>query len=168
MTPKIIELSRGKIVKVDFEDIDENKWYAVKCRKHYYAARTINLGNGKTKKIYLHKQIMGNYGIVDFINGDTLDCRKINLRITDRSGDGKNKKAHGKSRYLGVHFHTSKKKYKNKKGEEKVYESSGWVAKIKIGDKYKHLGIFKNEIDAAKKYDEFAKKHHKEFARLNF
>jgi len=163
-----IELSKGKYAKIDPEDIDTNKWYAVKCGKLYYAARTINLSKGKTKKIYLHKQIMGHDGIVDFVNGDSLDCRKCNLRITNKSGDAKNKKAHGKSRYLGVHFHTSKTKYKNKKGDEKIYESSGWVAKIKIGDKYKHLGIFKNEIDAAKKYDEFAKKHHKEFARLNF
>lgn len=165
-----IELSRGKHAKIDPENTEAKqlKWYAVKCGNLYYAARNINLGNGKRKKIYLHKEIMGNEGIIDFINGDTLDCRKSNLRITNRSGDSKNKKAHGKSKYLGVSLHKSEKKYKNKKGEVKIYEYYGWVAHIKIGDKYKHLGKFKNEIDAAKKYDEFAKKYHKEFARLNF
>jgi len=165
-----LELSKGKKVIIDSDnyDVKQYKWYAMGCDKKYYAVRTINLPNKKTKKIYLHKQIMGFNGIVDFINGDTLDCRKENLRITNRSNDSKNRFSYGTSKYLGVNFHKTKKKYKNKKGEEKKYESNGLVAKIKIGDKCKHLGFFKNEIDAAKKYDEAAKKHHKEYARLNF
>lgn len=166
-----LELSKGKKVIIDSDNYDakQYKWYAVKCDTKYYAVRTINLPNKKTKKIYLHKQIMGDEGIVDFINGDTLDCRIENLRVTNRSNDAKNRFAYGTSKYLGVNFHKTKKKYKNKKGEEKIYESKGrWLAKIKIEGKYKHLGLFDTEIEAAKKYDESAKKYHKEFARLNF
>ena len=167
----IIELTRDKKVIIDDEDYELSKynWYAVKCGNvgdYWYAVRTI-LSSGN-KKMYLHKQIMGGNGIVDFINGNTLDCRKSNLRITNRSNDSKNRFAYGKSQYLGVSLHTVRSKYVNKKGEEKIYHSTSWVAKIKIDGKDTHLGRFKNEIEAAKKYDEYAKKHHKEFARLNF
>ena len=167
---KKIELTKGKFAKIDsnYTDAYQFSWFASYSKGGYfYAARSVNLGN-KTKRIYLHKQIMGDIGIVDFINGDTLDCRKSNLRITDRSGDAKNRKGYGTSKFLGVNLHKSKRKHKNKKGVEKIYHSTCWVAKIKIDGKYKHLGCFQDEILAAKEYDKFAKKHHKEFARLNF
>ena len=166
-----IELSRGLYVEIDnsYREALSYKWYAVKCNTKYYAVRTINLGGKKTMKVYLHKQIMGKgEGIIDFINGNTLDCRMDNLRFCSRSQDAKNRKGYGTSKYLGVNFHVSKSKYKNKKGVEKIYESSGWLAKIKIKEKYKYLGRFKTEIEAAKAYDIAAKKHHKDFANLNF
>ena len=50
---------------------------------------------------------------------------------------------------------------------EKRYEKM-WGAFIKIDGKSKYLGWFRNEIEAAKAYDEAAKKYHKEFANLNF
>jgi hypothetical protein len=42
------------------------------------------------------------------------------------------------------------------------------VAQIGINRKVIYLGCFKKEIDAAKAYDEGAKKYHGEFASLNF
>jgi len=35
-------------------------------------------------------------------------------------------------------------------------------------EKFIYLGLFENMIDAAKAYDEAARKYHMEFARLNF
>jgi hypothetical protein len=166
-----IELSRGLHAEIDntCHEALSYKWYAVKCDTKFYAVRTINLGGKKTKKVYLHRYLMGDTdSIIDFINGDTLDCRMDNLRFCNRSEDAKNRNGYGTSKYLGVNFHVSKSKYKNKKGVEKIYKSSGWLAKIKIKEKYKHIGRFKTEIEAAKAYDAEAKKHHKEFANLNF
>jgi hypothetical protein len=42
------------------------------------------------------------------------------------------------------------------------------VAKIRYQGKRIWLGSFKDEIEAAKAYDEAAKKYHGEYARLNF
>jgi len=46
--------------------------------------------------------------------------------------------------------------------------SAKWTSSITINGKKKSLGYFKNEIEAAKAYDEAAKKYFSEFARYNF
>jgi len=43
-----------------------------------------------------------------------------------------------------------------------------WRARIRVNGKRIYLGSFKNEIDAAKAYDDAAQKHHAEYASLNF
>lgn len=46
--------------------------------------------------------------------------------------------------------------------------SGKWVARICTEGKQIHLGCFEHEIDAAKAYDNAARKCHGEFAGLNF
>jgi hypothetical protein len=57
------------------------------------------------------------------------------------------------SKYIGVSFDKDCKR---------------WRAAIRVRYKQRWLGSFKNEIDAARAYDEAARKYHKDFARLNF
>lgn len=54
--------------------------------------------------------------------------------------------------YRGVHYDTKKHK---------------WVAAIQIREKKIHLGSFKDEWEAARKYNEAAKKYFGSGARLN-
>ena len=43
-----------------------------------------------------------------------------------------------------------------------------WAAKIQVNGEQKFLGMFEDEVEAAKEYDRAARKYHKEFAVLNF
>ena len=66
---------------------------------------------------------------VDHQNHNTLDCRKVNLLLTKRSGNAKNTllRRDNKSGVCGVTWHKRTKK---------------WVAKIMVDGKSKHLGYF--------------------------
>jgi hypothetical protein len=65
-----------------------------------------------------------------------------NLRWANMSeqGQNKSKKLNTSSIYRGVYCHKRNQK---------------WMARINIDGKQKYLGIFVNEVDAAKKYNEF-------------
>jgi hypothetical protein len=93
---------------------------------------------------------------VDHINHNGLDNRKANLRFATRAENNRNVrclKKNKSSRYRGV-YHD--KKYKK------------WRAHISVNNKKRHLGYFKDEKEAARAYDNAARKYYKEFAILNF
>lgn len=148
---KEIELTQNKISLVDDEDyewLDERKWCAAchkeKNIKYYYA-----VSNG----IIMHRLILGLTNkavLVDHRNHNTLDNRKLNLRICSKAENGFNRHSY-LNEFKGV------KKVKNK-----------FVARIIYNGKYIHLGTFDFEIDAALAYDEVAKQLFGEYAYLNF
>jgi hypothetical protein len=62
-------------------------------------------------------------------------------------------------------LNTGKKQYRNAKASSKykgvcyVKMYGKWMASIKVNDKQRFLGYYKNEIDAGKSYDEVASRH---------
>lgn len=93
--------------------------------------------------------------LVDHINGNPLDNRRSNLRITDKRGNAQNSAKHkdASSYFKGVTWDKSRRK---------------WMVQIVIDGVRTHLGRFAIEEDAARAYDEAAKQHFGEFARCNF
>jgi hypothetical protein len=67
--------------------------------------------------------------------------------------NSKKRKGKCSSKYIGVSWYTSQKK---------------WAARIMTDGKSRFIGYFDSEIDAARAYDEAAKKYHGQFAALNF
>lgn len=132
-----ITLTRGLSAKVDDEDFDRitnvGRWYA----DVWHGARIY----AKNQASYMHRMILNNpkTGDVDHINGDTLDNRKENLRVVDRSTNMLNAnviiRIDNKSGRKGVHF-------------DSFY--NGWKAEIKVAGKKFHLGIYKEKEEAFK------------------
>jgi len=77
-----------------------------------------------------------------------------NLRKATNSLNSANKKkaSNTKSKYKGVSIHKS---------------SGLWRARLKINKNELHLGLFKDEIEAAKAYNNAALKYFGEYCRLN-
>lgn len=119
----------------------------------------------KGKSVKISRIIMNHPKgmFVDHINGDTLDNRRINLRICNRSENMRNRRVNknNKSRFKGVYPYYSW--YKKKDGTRRKY----FCAQIFINGKNKCLGYFDTKEEAAKKYNEVAKEVYGEYARLN-
>ena len=91
---------------------------------------------------------------VDHINHNGLDNRKANLRPATAAQNAWNAdKPKGRSGYKGVSF--------NKR-------LGLWLVTITCCGERQYLGCYRDKHQAAKAYDEAAKKYHGEFASLNF
>jgi hypothetical protein len=160
-TYRRIYLGEGAWTILDQQDyyrIGNFKWTVIGNDGKFYAVRNVKIGQIKTATIRLHREIMNAPDglLVDHKNGDGLDNRRSNLRLATRSQNQCNKpkiKTKATSKYVGVNFEKSR---------------GQWAARIKHNHKQIWLGRFDSEIAAAKAHDEAAKKHHSEFARLNF
>lgn len=157
-----IPLTRGFVAQVDEADaafLMRYRWYACTPRRRalqYTYAHAVVDG----RRVYMHRLLMGNPPQeVDHINQDTLDNRRANLRLVTASQQRQNSVGQPnrrKSPYKGVFW------WKNPKLSFGGY----WKAVMRLNGRtyYKHC---KTEIEAAKAYNEMARRHFGEFARLN-
>lgn len=151
----VLKLTKGKFCLIDSSDfvwIDKYKWSLTKNGTKFYAVR-----NEKGNRIYLHREVFGakKGELVDHVNNDSLDNRRKNLRLSDRSKNAsnsfktKNKKS---SKFKGVHWHS---------------QIGRWRACIHKNGKKISLGCYSTEKKAAKAYYSAARRLFREFARLS-
>lgn len=146
------------IDKKDIKLVSRHRWHIKKYAKYYYAVswRANRIGAKCGTHILIHRLIMGakKGEIVDHINGNGLDNRRINLRLCSIKENIRNMHARrGVSQYKGVYW----------------FKRDGvWVAQITVDYKNIYLGRHNSEKEAAMAYDRAAIAHYKEFANLNF
>lgn len=114
--------------------------------------------SGTEPRVKMHNVILpADNGLeVDHIDHDGLNNRRENLRPGSHTQNSQNRRKpkHAMtSRFKGVHHHSGRSKQ--------------FRAGIQVHGKYIDLGLFDREIDAARAYNEAAKKYFGEFAELN-
>ena len=149
----------GQYVEIDDEcygKVKNYKWKAIKSYNKilytFYAVTKIN-----RKLVRMHRLLLDlcRGEITDHIDCNGLNNKLENLRKCTLSQNQYNKRkfenAKHSSKYKGVSL---------KKGKK-------WYAAIVVNKKFKHLGTYDNEIDAAKAYNEAALEYFGQFARIN-
>ena len=133
----------------DYETLSHHKWYLLNSKNKKYAITSID---SLTK--LMHRIIMKEPKDlqIDHIDGNGLNNKKENLRIVTSSQNNMNRSKfkNSISKFKGVQF-----------------ENNKWRSRIRLNKKLYHLGMFENEIDAAKAYNKAAKKLFGEYAKLN-
>lgn len=138
---KEIPLTQGKVALVDDEDyleLSKYKWQVRMYPKTGYATRAERIG-GNVVHYRMHRLIMRPpYGKdIDHINGNGLDNRRENLRIVSRRKNLQNRHTPKTSQYPGVSWYNRKKR---------------WKGDIRYNGKSRHLGYYKDELEAATVY----------------
>jgi len=156
---KSIPLSKGYVAIVDdddFETLNAFKWSASETRGSVYAIRVAKV-NGKLKRIYMHRQIMGDPPgkLIDHRDRCGLHNWRTNLRVSSKSGNQHNRGATpgGTSKFKGVSWHVAGGK---------------WQVHVQARGKRFYLGLFDSEKEAALAADAKIREIHGQFARLNF
>ncbi len=158
-----LPLTRGLVAVIDECDVDITQYlWHITSHNHgqcFYASARIPV-NGIRKSKYLHcliaeRMIERNLlpdERVDHKDGNNLNCRRDNLRVTNHAGNMQNsrRRKNNKSGYKGVWWHK---------------DAHAWQAQIRVNGKAVHLGYFDTPEAAHAAYCNAAKAQFGEFAR---
>lgn len=154
---KSIPISNGKYAKVNDEDFDLVSKYHWHMDGAGYARTNVWRDGKKVSAPRMHRLLFPDVDTklhIDHINGDGLDNRRDNLRISSCSQNLMNRgpQNNNSSGYKGVIYDKSRSK---------------WRAEICVDKKRKYLGRFETAEAAACAYNLAATKYHGEFAFQN-
>ena len=135
----------------DFASVSAHRWYPPGPKG--YAVRHVRLPGGVRRAVYLHRELLGlvpGDGLQgDHRNGNRLDNRRSNLRVTDSHGNNSN--LHGPmqtvgrtSIYRGVCWHKRARR---------------WTAQAQLRGCKHWLGYFDDEQEAAAVASAFRRQH---------
>ncbi|MFC7799198.1 HNH endonuclease [Bacillus subtilis] len=154
-----IPLSNGGYALVDdsdFEELSKYKWSKTRKdhRRTEYARTNIKIA-GMYKTRSMHRLILGlstaDRIIVDHINGNGLDNRRVNLRLANYSDNAANVKLNknNTSGYKGVNYRRERSLWRTeiRKGRKTVYKECS---------KCKHVAGLKYNVNALKIHGPFA------------
>ena len=140
---------------IDLEDYEKVKDYKWGMNTYGYVFRSrVDFEN---REMYLSRFILSpkvKDTIIDYINRNPLDNRKVNLRKATRSQNSINSALtkNNSSGFKGVSWHKQHEK---------------WAVSIHKKGHSEHLGYFRSKINAAKAYNKRAMELFGEFAWLN-
>lgn len=144
-----IPLGHGRFTLVDVVDVQllaQHTW----CLSKGGYPRT----NIARRAVLMHKLLLPHAPLVDHRNADKLDNRRMNLRVATKSQNAANHaKVLPRSNTIGF------------RGLVRV--GSGWVARLKVAGRTRHLGTAATREGAAQLYDDAAFLAFGTFATLN-
>jgi hypothetical protein len=137
----------------DYEKIQNYRW-TLNVSQNGYKRPIYTFYKKEKRMVYFVHQLIVPYKHTDHIDRNPFNCRKNNLRESNKITNGQNrgKNKNNTTGFKGVTF----RKYNNT-----------YSAEIMFNRKRIRIHGFQDKIDAAKKYNELALKYHKEFACLN-
>ena len=154
-----IPLTQNQVALVDDDDyaiVSAHKWHANGRPGSYYAKSAFRNNDGIWTVVLMHRILMGlpDGVLVDHVNGNTLDNRRINLRPASLFQNQHNRGANtnNKSGFKGVYFD---------KGNGR------WRAEIRAFNRKTHLGYFDSPHDGHLAYCRAAIELHKNYARFS-
>ena len=131
-----LPLTRGRYTLIDFDDlvkVQNYKWH-LNSKRSPYAVRSTW---APRTKVYLHRFLLDEpNGVVDHINGDTLDNRRSNLRVVSQVENSTNRSRLSTRNTSGITGLSWDKRYKY------------WDTYARIDRKTIRLGCFKDKEKA--------------------
>ncbi len=146
---------------VDLPKVQGHAWNwepGDKYKKGYVILASVDQPNTQLKRIILGLETTELR--ITHANGDALDCRRKNLVV--ETAEEVVRRARKKGIVNGRQY-TSQYK-----GVCWCEERGVWLAQIRRGDLYRHIGRFDEEEDAAEAYDKAARELFGDHASLNF